>query len=340
MTSSDVTIAEIAAGAGVSTATVSRVLSPSGHPVSQETRQRVLDVAQELDYHPFAAARALSTKRSRALGIAIPDLANPYYAEIVHTMEEQARAARYTVLFTDFHRDAQRLREGLDLFRSQRVDGVVVAGGGARDPVDLGVLARAGIPAVLIGRHLEGVTAVRVDNVQGGRLAAEHLIDQGHRRIAFIAGPAELTTVQDRLSGIREICHRRGAELHLEPGDFSPQSGYERARRILARRPRSTAVCAANDQMAIGAMAAFADAGLSIPKDLALMGFDDIPLASHVRPALTTIAISTREIGTQAGRLLLSLIRGEEVPAVTWVEVRLIVRESTATDRQQLEESR
>lgn len=330
MMSTDTTIAEIASRAGVSIATISRVLSPSGHPVSEKTRRRVLDVACDLDYHPSAAARALSTRRTWALGIAVPDLANPYYAEIVHAIEDAARAAGYTVLFTDFHRDSRRLRAGLDLFRSQRVDGVVLAGGGSDEAADLGVLTRAGIPAVLIGRHEDGVPAVRVDNVQAGRLAAEHLVAHAHARISFISGPAQLTTVQDRLQGFQGVCERAGTVLDVEPGDFDPRSGYEGMRRILARRPRASAVCAANDHMAIGAMAACADAGLTIPRDLALMGFDDIPLASYVRPALTTIAIPTRELGSQAARLLLSLIDGSQVPAVTWVDIQLIKRDSTA----------
>ena len=328
--SSITTIAEIATRAGVSTTTVSRVLSASEHPVSESARRRVLEAARELDYHPSAAARALSRGRTRAVGIAVPDLANPYYTEILDLAQEQARLAGYTVLCADFRRDPQRLEEALHLFRSQRVDGVVIAGGGGRGSPDLAVLDRARIPVVVVGRYPAPAVAVRVDNVEAGRLAAHHLAARGHRSVGFISGPEELTTVEDRLLGFSQACEEASITLHVAPGDFKPYTGYLSTRRLLAKGLGVTAICAANDQMAIGAMAACADAGTVVPDEMALMGFDDIPLASFVRPALTSVAISGRNLGCEAGRLLLALIDGAEVPPVTWVDIRLVERDSTA----------
>lgn len=325
-----VTIAGIARRAGVSIATVSRVLSHSRHPVNEQTRQRVLQVARELDYHPSAAARALSTQSSHTLGIAVPDLANPYYAELVHAAQEVARVLGFTVLVHDFQRDLRRLREGLETFRSQWADGVLVTGGGSSQPLDLGVLERAHVPVIVIGRHEARAPSVRVDNVEAGRLAARHLAQRGHSAVAFVQGPAELSTMQDRLDGFSQVCRAAGLALHLEPGDLKPASGYEATRRVLAKRPEVTAVCAANDSMAIGAMAACADVGVEIPRRMALSGFDDIPLASYVRPTLTTIAVPTRELGARSAGLLFSLIEGREVSDITWIEVRLMVRDSTA----------
>lgn len=261
--------------------------------------------------------------------MAVPDLGNPYYTEILDLTEEQARSSGYAVLCSDFRRDPRRLEETLHLFRSQRVDGVLIAGGAGVGAPDLDVLARAGIPVVVVGRYPHDAVAVRVDNVQAGRLAARHLVERGHRFVAFLSGPDILTTVQDRLHGFREICDQAGVRIHLELGDFKPGSAYWVTRRILTRRLAVTAICGANDQMAIGAMAACADAGAAVPADVAVMGFDDIPLASFVRPSLTTVAISARALGWEAGRLLLSQIDGLEVPRVTSLDVRLIERDST-----------
>lgn len=325
----DATISEIASRARVSITTVSRVLNRSGHPVSQEARARVLEAARALDYHPSAAARALSMRRTNTVGILVPDVANPYYAEMVHSIERVTRPAGYTVLLTDANREPARTRDGLALFRSQRVDGVVVAGGGTDKSADLELLKRGSIPAIVIGRHRLAVPSVRVDNVHAGRLAAEHLAACGHREVAFVCGPASLTTVKDRLLGFATLCRRDGIALHIEPGDFRPASGYEAARRILAERSAVTAICAGNDNMAIGTMAACADAGIAIPSGVAVMGFDDTPLARYVRPTLTSIAISTSEMGEEAARLLIALMNGERVREVTWAQARLIARAST-----------
>jgi DNA-binding LacI/PurR family transcriptional regulator len=324
------TIDEVARRAGVSITTVSRVLSASTHPVSEQTRRRVLEAARLCDYHPSAAARALSSRRSRCLGIAVPDLANPYYAEIVRPVQEEASARGYTVIHNDFQRDPDRLHGGLRLFCSHRTDGVLVAGGGSSQVLDLRPLERARIPVVVIGRHRSSAPSIRVDNVAAGGLAAEHLIERGHREVAFLTGPPELTTVQDRLQGFRDACARAGATLRVQPGDFKPLSGFEGTRRALREWPGVTAICAANDHMAVGAMAACWDAGVPIPAGVALVGFDDVPMAAYLRPALTTIAIPTHQLGVRSAGLLFSLIQGHAVPETTWIEVRLVARASSA----------
>ena len=280
-----VTISDVARLAGVSKTTVSRVLNQSDHAVNAETRDRVQAAMTELGFRPNAVARSLFNKCTRSVGLIIPDITNPYYAGIARGVEDVASLAGYTVLLCDTDRRTEKETAALNTLLEKRVEGVIIAGGGSAQASNVDEVSRAGIAVVLVGRHTMDFPSVRVDNRAGARSATDHLIAKGHRRIACIAGPGQSITSDERCQGYLESLHAAGLNgNYLETGNFRPESGYEAARRLLARDPRPTAIFACNDLMAIGALKLAQEWGMGVPRDLALVGFDDISLGL-VRPA-------------------------------------------------------
>lgn len=302
------TILDIARESGVSKSTVSRVLNGQGH-VSEEARKRVLEAVQRLDYTPNGLARGLSGRRTGMVGFVLSDISNPFFPEIARGVEDVARSLGYTVFLANTDGELEREEEAVRLLVERRVDGVIF-GSVTEDTRCLPRLAEIGIPFVLAGRstrdpHLDCVV---VDNVTGGRLAAEHLIGLGHSRIAFIGGPPKVLASVERYEGFRQAM--RAAGLAEDPSrvcwaDFRYEGGYRQARSLLrSSRRRPTAIFAANDQMAIGAVDAALDLGLRVPEDVAVVGFDDIPAARLRTIQLTTVAQPKYDIGSLAMRLL------------------------------------
>jgi LacI family transcriptional regulator len=332
------TISDVAAEAGVSVATVSRVLNDTGYPVRPETRRRVLEAVEKLDFRPNDLARGLLLKRTQTIGLVIPDIANPYYPVISRGVEDVASQHGYAVIFCNTDRDAAKSERYINVLLQKQVDGIIIAGGGTDFSRASERFAEHGTRVVFVGKPSLPWPSVRVPNEDGTVAAIEHLAELGHRRVGFIAGPAKLPTARDRLAGYRRAVsdHGMAADRSLErDGDFSEQSGYRATEALLREEPRPTAIFAANDRMAIGALAAAADRGLRVPEDLSVVGFDDIPLASYVRPALTTVALPAYEMGAAAMRLLLDLVKDKDNGATGAMEtvrlpVRLIVRHSTA----------
>lgn len=349
-------IHDVAAAAGVSAATVSRVLNPSSDPVRPETRKRVVEAIERLGYRPNDLARALLRRRTNVVGLVVPDISNPYYPDVVRGAEDAALEAGYRVVLCNTDRSVEKTNAYLDALVKSRADGIVVAGGGmgggpegqggGKDTAGGNGTVRTlspelfepyGTRIVLVGRHHLPYPSVQVDNVGAGREATEYLTSLGHRSIAFIAGPLASHTVQDRLAGFRAALADAGLpadDALVREGDFQEKSGYAAAGALLddgaLDRGRPTAVVAANDRMAFGAMAALADHGLRIPDDMSLIGFDDVSLASYVRPALTTVAIPSYRIGHAAMTMLVeqpdSPLR--QVPLV--LPTRLVVRDTCA----------
>jgi LacI family transcriptional regulator len=332
-----VSIRDVAAAAGVSVATVSRVLSPATAevPMRKETRDRVVRAIDELGYRPNDLARALLQHRTSAIGLVVPDISNPYYPPLVRGVEDVASSHGYRVVLCNTDRDPAKITGYLDTLIKTRVDGIVVAGGGWADVPDrTAVLGRYRTGLVAVGRHLTSHPSVRIDNVAASRAAAEHLIGLGHRRITFVGGPASSTTVQDRAQGFRDALKASGL-AGLAPavryGDFTEESGYALAREILRLSRPPTALLCANDRVALGAYAAAADTARRIPDDVSVVGFDDTPIARYVRPTLTTVAIPTYEMGSAAMRLLLAQFGGDDgAPALETMPTRLVVRDSAA----------
>ncbi|WP_309671448.1 LacI family DNA-binding transcriptional regulator [Gemmatimonas sp.] len=325
-----VTIHDVAARAAVSQPTASLVLS--NHPrarVAPATRQRVLDAAAELGYKPNVVARSLASRRSFALGVIVPDVRNPFVADVITGAERVAADAGYAVLLCD--QSARSVRQHLDVLRARQIDGVLLDAVGASTLPDE---ALAGVNVVLIDEPSERWPGIATDAVMAGRLAAEHLLELGHTEMSFIGPASDVHAFRMRERGFVVRLREAGISLRsawLRRAPATVTGGREAMRLLLATGPRPTAVFCANDLMAIGALKQALTAGLSLPADLSVVGCDDIELARYVTPELTTISVPARELGARAARLLLQLIEQstQRVSASRLLPVRLVTRGSS-----------
>jgi LacI family transcriptional regulator len=327
------TIRDVAESAGVSYATVSHVINNT-RLVSPETRQRVLAAMDALNYRPNALARSLRQGKTHTLGLVLPDSANPFFAEISRSIEDEAFKKGYSVFLCNTELDTQRELFYVDVLSKKQVDGIIfVAAGDQADSLDF--LVQRNMPVVMIDRSVPNVEvdAVLTDNQLGGFLATRHLIELGHRRIACIAGPSSITPSAERIIGYRRALEEAGLsydESLIMRGDYHAQSGMEITHALLKMSPRPTAIFALNDLMALGALRAAAEAGCSVPGDLAVVGYDDLEIAHFTNPPLTTIAQPKKEIGVQAVNLLVDrMIRRNNPPSRLLLPPELIVRRST-----------
>ena len=327
------TIREVAESAGVSYATVSHVINNT-RVVSPETRQRVLDAMLELNYRPNALARSLRQGKTNTLGLVLPDSANPFFAEISRSIEDEAFNKGYSVFLCNTELDTQRELFYVDVLSKKQVDGIIfVAAGDQTDSLDY--LARERMPVVMIDRNVPNVQmdVVLTDHQLGGFLATQHLLQLGHTRIACIAGPSSITPSAERITGYRNALEQAGIpfdEKLVIRGDYHAQSGMEITHSLIKRGPPPTAIFALNDLMALGALRAAAEAGCSVPRDLAVVGYDDLELSQFTNPPLTTIAQPKKEIGMQAVSLLVERItQNGRPPSRLVLPPELIVRRST-----------
>jgi LacI family transcriptional regulator len=325
-------IVDVALKARVSIATVSRVVNKSLHKVNPTTRERVLAAISEMDYRPNALAKGLLMKKTMTIGIIIPDISNPYYAEIVRGIQDVADQAGYAVTLHNTDKKPGGITRYIDLLREKSADGIIFSGGIINGHETLSILKELKERVVVIGRHEVDSPAVMVDNIGGAAQAVQHLLDIGHRRIGFIGGPDGSTTALDRLAGYKNTMAKNGlmfARRLVKKGTWNPQSGYLLGMQLLKGKSRPTAIVAANDQMAFGAIKAAKELGLMVPEDLAVVGFDNIPLSSYFNPSLTTVEIPMHDLGAAAVRMLLSLISGENFEKIKLFKTRLLVRGST-----------
>lgn len=308
-----VTIRDVAAAAGVSYQTVSRVIN-NRPDVAEETRRRVWQVIEELGYQPSAIARGLVSKRTYTLGLITADFSDYFFTQVIVGAEAEARKQGYFFMLCSTERNPDDEPEYLRLLTEREVDGILFARPSTEeDSRHILSLIQQGVPLVTTAYWLPGekLTVVDVDNVDGGLQATECLIKRGHRRIGMITGPAGWKSVNDRTEGYKLALSKAGIPFDaslVEYGDWSYQSGYEAMQRLLAKAPQITALFAQNDQMAIGAMRALREAGRRIPDDVALVGYDDIPAAAYCDPPLTTIRQPMQQVGKVATHLLIELI--------------------------------
>jgi len=332
-----VTIKDIAQIAGVSPSTVSRALNDSPL-IREETKARIREIAAALGYERNELARGLVKGTSRALGLIVPDITNPFFAEIARGVSDVAHAQGYGVLFCTTEGDLSREAEYLRFLRRKRVDGLILSAVTIDDP-NLPELLHGSIPFVLVSRLVRGLDASFVvgDDKTGARLAVEHLIQLGHERIAFIGGPANVQSSRDRMETYQEVLKEHGLKAYTKWAvfaDFTQAAGREAAQKMLRGCDRPTAIFAANDVIALGVMEAAEDLGLSIPQDLSLVGYDDISYASLPRIQLTTVSQPTYEMGRIAAEYLLAICEGEERGKLQRVlPPRLVVRKTTAPPR-------
>ncbi len=352
------TIYDVARRAGVTATTVSNVVRGKGS-VGAETRERVRAAIATLDYRPNLVARGLARRRSATLALLLPNIANPFYPEIALEVERIAGAHGYTLALCNTHDDDALGRAHLESLLGRRVDGVLAMAGGLK-PSDVRDAAARGLTIVLcnwseVEEQAPALPGVEVDFRHGGELAAAHLLALGHRHVAVIVQETggiggtdrsvRMPSHGERLQGFRDRLAMAGAPLPerwVLFGDATVQSGYRAAAALIddawgasgtrgARRP--TALFATNDMMALGAIEAATDAGLRVPDDLSVIGFDDIALCAHLRPALTTIAIPKQELATRSMELLLRHVDGADadaIPSRVTVLPHLVARRSAA----------
>jgi LacI family transcriptional regulator, repressor for deo operon, udp, cdd, tsx, nupC, and nupG len=332
-------IYEVARRAGVSASTVSRVLSRPG-VVSPDTRRRVLETVEEMGYAPNSVARNLRTRRSDKILVTVPDISNPFFSLIIQGIEGAAQRAGYTVLLGNTQHEERHEERYARMIKRKEADGLIFLG--HRIPKAAAELVAAMAPLcapVVHGCEYSpalGVASVHIDNAAAAADAMDHLYRLGHRRIGVVTGPLISPLSRDRLLGVTTRAREADAEgeLIVRHGDFTIESGAALAEGLLARPGTPTAVFCFSDEMAIGVIAVARRHGLAVPADLSVVGFDDIRFARHIDPPLTTIAQPMREIGEGTVRLLLEILRGDEIkPVSVTLPHQLTVRGSTAPPR-------
>ena len=326
------TILDVALKAKVSIATISRVVNNSPHKVNPNTREKVLEVIRELDYRPNALAKGLLMKKTMTIGVIIPDISNPYYAEIVRGIQDIADHYGYAILLLNTDRNQDRIIKHIYFLRDKSADGIIFSGGIIHGEKVLSSLNELRERVVVIGRHKVDFPAVLVDNTGGAAKATEHLVGLRHKRIGYIGGPDKSTSAKDRLSGYKNALTQRGYSIEknlIRKGDFTPRSGYLSARDLI-QKERLSAIFAVNDQMAFGAIRGAKELGLKVPEDLSVVGFDNIPFSSYFDPSLTTVEIPKYHIGAAAMEMVVNLISGENTEKLRWFDTHLLIRDSTA----------
>jgi LacI family transcriptional regulator len=327
-------IAEIARRANVSTATVSRTINQSG-PVKSATARKVWRIVAELNYVPNSHARALVSGRSRLLGLIVSDITNPFFSELIRSFESHAAQQQYDLLITSTDYETSRMTATLRRMLERKVDGVAVM----TSEMDLGLireLSKRGVPIVFmdVGQMGPRMSHVSIDYGNGIHQAVDHVVGLGHTRVGFISGPLALASARarrqafiDRIRGHHLTADRR----LIREGTHTAEGGLREMTGLLRLTRRPTAVVASNDWTAIGALHAIQSAGLRVPEDISLVGFDDIPLVSYTTPALTTVRMSAIDVGSTAFQALFRMIGGELPEGdVFQIPTKLVVRHSTA----------
>jgi LacI family transcriptional regulator len=329
------TISDVARRAGVSVATVSRVLRGAEY-LRPSTAAAVRSAIDELGYRPSAVARSMRTQATNTIGLIVPDLLDPFFPELVDGADAEASALGYSIILGGSASTEARALRYLHLMVDQRVDGLIIAAAqlpaGSHDWL-------AGIPVPVVAVNAEAgdfaETSITSDNEGGARLAAEHLIELGHRRIAYLRGPADIEAARHRQNGFRAACDAAGLDPEETPVTLahpSMRSGELAAMDILERAPRTTAIATYSDQMAVGALRALRAAGKRVPQDVSVIGFDDIITAAWMWPSLTTVAQQKHEMGRMAVQHIVQLLQDPSAPRDVQhvrLPMSLVVREST-----------
>ena len=339
----EVTIRDVARAANVSISTVSHVLSGK-RPTSGQTRRRVEDVVERLGYRPNRVAQSLVWRRPFALGLIIPDIMNPYFPTFARGAEDRVRERGYTLVLGNSDYDARREESYLELVRARQLAGAIYCMGDELSPVmpQLTRAAEEGLAVVLVHSPMPNVPTVCADNVQGGRLAGQHLLELGHRAIGMVSALPLDEGMADREAGFLQVLAEAGHHVDRQSvpvmyGDHQIEGGRRATSELLDRWPNVTALFVLNDLMAFGALEAARAAGRRVPDDLSVVGFDDVPFAALANPPLTTVGQPIRELGEQAADLLLAVVEGrarsrptETEPPRVLMANRLVVRRSTA----------
>jgi LacI family transcriptional regulator len=333
------TLHDVARVAGVSIATVSATINHTAY-VSPPLQERVRKAIAEVGYHPDAIARSLKTRTTKTLGLIISDISNPFFTSLIRGIEDVANGRGYTLILCNTDERLEKERAYVQLLRSRRVDGVIMAPvGGTEEYVDFDAAAAA--PVVFIDRRVPArADAVVTDNVQGAHDVVRYLIGLGHRRIGVITGLPHISTSEERLAGYQGALQEAGLQSDpslVKVGSSRLEGGHQAAQELLATAMRPTAIFATNNLMAIGLMRAVAERGLRCPEDISVACFDDFDWASVFHPRLTTVAQPTYEMGSRAAELLLAHLNGSPMidPQTCVLAPTLVIRDSCAPPPQE-----
>lgn len=325
-----VSIKDVAKHAGVSVATVSRVLNNNGY-VGQDTREKVEKSIKELNYKPNEIARSLFKKQSNTIGLIVPDITNPFFPELARAVEDTASKLGYNVILCNSDGNADKEQNYLDVLQQQYVNGIIVSS----NTLTAVQIEKLNIPVVSIDRLIsKGLPTIVVDNKKGAMIATRYLLNKGRSRIAHIRGSSTVVNAEERCDGYREIVNKEQwfRESYIVDGKYDMQASIEVTLELLNRHPEIDGIFAANDIMAIGAIKAAHQLGKKVPEDISIIGFDGISLSKATTPELTTVVQPIYEMGEQATTLLASLMEqkqpvDKEIYKI--LEVKLIEREST-----------
>jgi DNA-binding LacI/PurR family transcriptional regulator len=330
------TIKDVARRAGVAISTVSAVINRSA-PVSEDTIARVEAAVAAIGYTPHGAAQSLRSGRSRLIGLVVPNIANPHFAAVAREVENVCLAAGYTTVVYSTGQDAERESQVLKMMRVQRVAGLIVIPTRSDAEHGAALVDQIHVPTVLLDMYVEGLPydVIKTDNVEAGRIATEHLLSLGHRRIGIIVGIPGLATSDDRHAGYRKAYEDRGLtpdpDLAL-PGDFDQTTAHDMGVRLMALEPRPTAIVTISNMMTMGLLFAIRERGLAIPGDLSVVGIDDLEFAQLLDPKPTAVTTPILAMARRSIEKLLGQLSGETKPDGGWevYQPKLVVRQSTA----------
>jgi LacI family transcriptional regulator len=336
------TIRDVARAAGVSIATVSRVFNGANR-VSEAAQRRVREAALELDYWPNVAARSLIKSRTYTLGVLLPDLYGEFFSDVIRAIDHAAGDAKHQILLACSHADANEFLSAARSMRG-RVDGLIAMVSDRHSAAAVARITRY-FPVVLLNprSHVDGCSAVSIANLDGAYSMVEHLLSLGHRQIAMIKGPAGTGDAERRLQGYRKALRDAGCKPQPSmeyAGDFTESSGYRAALEMLQKSQRPSALFAANDYMAVGAMSALRDAGIEVPRHMAVTGFDDIATVEYLSPPLTTVRVDAYELGVRAIELWMSRSVDSAPCQHQVLPTKLVVRGSCGSTRARAADTR
>ncbi|PZT54768.1 LacI family DNA-binding transcriptional regulator [Paenibacillus silvae] len=330
------TIYDIAREAGVSIATVSQVINGKGK-ISEKRRAEIMEIMERLHYQPSAIAAALTGKQTYTLGLLVPDISNPYFAELARAVEDRSRQLGYSVVICSTDNKDERVERYLNLLQQKRVDGMMI-GTGIDNAEILSPLLQQSMPVALIARHMPALSVhtVTIDDRLGGSLAAQHLLELGHTRLAVLSEPSKVSSSQERVRGFREALNKAGhllEPIQIRESAADLASAKQEALRLLGEQNYPTGLFCCNDIQAIGALQAAKELGLRVPHDVSIIGFDNTILASVTNPPLTTVAQPIEDLGRHAVDLLIAELKGglqDEQTAAQKIVLKpeLVVRDS------------
>ncbi len=335
-----ITISDIARQAGVSKATVSRVLNNRTEGVGPQTRQRIMDILKETAFQPSGFARGLATGRSATVGVIIPDIVNPYYSLLVRGAEDALKKSGYSLFLCNSDHDITKEKEYVVRLIERGVDGLILDSAVSDCDCQLELLDDKNIPYVLVDRIIEGPVkypGVYVDNREGGRLAAEYFFSEPGCRLLFINGPLDYSQSRHRQAGVVDVLLEKRLlpdSVTIRYGDFSIESGFRLTSEMIEKRKYKkspfTAIFTANDLMAIGAIRALRQASISVPDQVEVIGFDDIELAVLMEPPLSTVSQPALEMGSRSAEMLIGLMEGKKLrKKTTTLKTKLTLRGTT-----------